>query len=333
MRPPHAGNNPAVTAPSDGVRYSPRRQFRDWARKDRMEFKDYYQTLGVEPGAGDAEIKTAYRRLARKYHPDVSKEAGAEDKFKAVNEAYEALRDPQKRAAYDQLRARGYRPGDDVQPPPGGFGGYGGGAGDFDFEEIFAGGGAGGGFSDFFESLFGQRGRGGPQGARPQPRGDTRAKLAVPLEAVYDGGSVRIGINGRTLDIRIPKGIRPGQVIRLGGQGNRGGDLLLEIEYAAHPHFEIDGRNIIYMLGVAPWEAALGATVSVPTLGGPVELKIPADSEAGRKLRLRGRGLPGTPQGDQIVELEVLAPRAHTDGERKAYETLRDAFGDDWRRA
>jgi len=297
-----------------------------------MQFKDYYKTLGVEPGAGDAEIKTAYRRLARKYHPDVSKEAGAEDKFKAVNEAYEALRDPQKRAAYDQLRARGYQPGDEVQPPPGGFGG--GQGGDFDFDEIFAGGGAGGGFSDFFESLFGrQRGAGGPGGPRPQPRGDTRAKLAVPLEAVYEGGSIRIGVNGRTLDIRVPKGVRPGQVIRLAKQGNHGGDLLLEIEYAAHPRFEVDGRNIIFVLGVAPWEAALGATVSVPTLGGSVELKIPKNSEAGRKLRLRGRGLPGEPAGDQIVELEVLAPKAHNDAQREAYETLRDAFGDDWRRS
>src|SRR5262245_6441367 len=151
-----------------------------------MQFKDYYDTLGVEPSAGEAEIKTAYRRLARKYHPDVSKEAGAEEKFKAVNEAYEALRDPQKREAYDQLRARGYRPGDEVQPPPGGFGG--GGHGGVDFEEIFAGGGAGGGFSDFFESLF-SRGGFGQQG-RAQPRGDTRAKLAVSLESVYQGGSV-----------------------------------------------------------------------------------------------------------------------------------------------
>ena len=296
-----------------------------------MQFKDYYEILGVEPGAGEAEIKTAYRRLARKYHPDVSKEAGAEEKFKAINEAYEALRDPQKRQAYDQLRARGYRPGDEVQAPPGGFGG---GPGGFDFEEIFAGGGAGGGFSDFFESLFGrQRGGFGQQPGRgPQPRGDTRAKLAVPLEAVYDGGSVRIGINGKTLDVRVPKGVRPGQVIRLAGQGAQG-DLLLEIEYAAHPRFEVDGRNIIHVLAVAPWEAALGATVSVPTLGGSVDLKVPPDSEAGRKLRLRGRGLPGSPPGDQIVELEVLAPRVHNDTQREAYRMMRDAFGDDWRRA
>jgi len=303
-----------------------------------MQFKDYYEILGVEPSAGEAEIKTAYRRLARKYHPDVSKEAGAEEKFKSVNEAYEALRDPQKRAAYDQLRTRGYRPGDEVQPPPGGFGH--GGAEGFDFDEIFAGGGAGGGFSDFFEEMFGRRraqqGFGQSQGGRrAPPRGDTRAKLAVPLEAVYNGTAVRIAVNGKALDVRIPKGIKPGQVIRLAGQGSHG-DLLLEVEYAAHPQFEVDGRNIIYAMAVAPWEAALGATVSVPTLGGPVELKIPADSEAGRKLRLRGRGLPGSgsmPAGDQIVELEVLAPKAHNDAERDAYRALRDAFGDDWRRA
>lgn len=301
-----------------------------------MQFKDYYDILGVEPSAGDAEIKTAYRRLARKYHPDVSKEAGAEEKFKSVNEAYEALRDPAKRKAYDQLRAGGYRPGDEVRPPPGGFHRGPGGQPEFDFEEIFAGGGAGGGFSDFFESLFG-RGRGGPApGPRgAQPGGDTRAKLAVPLESVYNGGNVRIAVNGRTLDVRVPKGIKPGQAIRLAKQGNGGGDLLLEIEYAAHPQFEVDGRNVIHQLPVAPWEAALGATISVPTLGGPVELKIPADSEAGRKLRLRGRGLPnagGQPAGDQIVELEILAPRARDDAQRAAYATMRDAFGDDWRR-
>ena len=299
-----------------------------------MQFKDYYDILGVEPSAGDAEIKTAYRRLARKYHPDVSKEAGAEEKFKAVNEAYEALRDPAKRKAYDQLRAGGYRPGDEVRPPPGGFHRGPGGQPDFDFEEIFAGGGAGGGFSDFFESLFGrQRAGAGPRG--PQPSGESRAKLAVPLESVYSGGRIRIGVNGRTLDIRVPKGVKPGQSIRLAKQGSGGGDLLLEIEYAAHPQFEVDGRNVIYVLPVAPWEAALGATISVPTLGGPVDLKVPPDSESGRKLRLRGRGLPGTggaADGDQIVELEVLAPRAHTDAQREAYARMRDAFGDDWRR-
>ncbi len=291
-----------------------------------MEFKDYYATLGVEPGAGDAEIKTAYRRLARKYHPDVSKEAGAEEKFKAVNEAYEALRDPQKRAAYDQLRAQGYRPGDEFHAPPN----FGGGQG-FDFEEVF--GGAGGGFSDFFESLFarqrgaGGRGSGMGAGAGPQAPRDTRAKFSVPLEAAYKGDQLRITVNGRQLDVRVPRGIRPGQVIRLAGQGSGGGNLMLEVEYAAHPQFEVDGRNILYTLQVTPWQAALGTSISVPTLGGPVELKVPADSEAGRKLRLRGRGLPGNPDGDQIVELEIVAPVASNEAQRKAYRDLARAFG------
>lgn len=291
-----------------------------------MEFKDYYATLGVEPTAGDAEIKAAYRRLARKYHPDVSKETGAEEKFKAVNEAYEALRDPAKRRAYDQLRAQGYRPGEEFHAPPN----FGGGQG-FDFEEVF-GGGAGGGFSDFFESLFarqrgGGRAQGGFGGAGPQPMRDTRAKLSVPLEAAYKGDTLRITVDGRQLDVRVPKGIRPGQVIRLSGQGSAGGNLMLEVEYAAHPQFEVDGRNILYTLQVTPWQAALGTSISVPTLGGAVELKVPADSDSGRKLRLRGRGLPGSPDGDQIVELEVVAPVASNDAQRKAYKDLAKAFG------
>ena len=293
-----------------------------------MQFKDYYAVLGVEPSAGDAEIKTAYRRLARKYHPDVSKEPGAEEQFKAVNEAYEALRDPQKRAAYDQLRARGYRPGEEFRPPPD-FGRGGPGAQEFDFEEIFGGAGGGsGGFSDFFEGLFGRRGRAeapsqrGAQGPR-----DSRAKLAVPLQAVHDGGSVRVNVNGRQLDVRVPTGVKPGQVIRLAGQGSQGGNLLLEVEYAPHPQVDGDGRNILHVLSLTPWQAALGATLSVPTLGGAVDLKIPPDSDTGRKLRLRGRGLPGTPPGDQIVELEVTAPRAETDEQRKAYAALGKAFG------
>lgn len=296
-----------------------------------MEFKDYYATLGVEPTAGDAEIKTAYRRLARKYHPDVSKEAGAEDKFKAVNEAYEALRDPQKRAAYDQLKAQGYRPGEEFHTPPN----YGGGQG-YDFEEVFGGGAGGGGFSDFFESLFArQRGGGGGRASGfggasqgPQPTRDTRAKLSVPLEAAYQGDSLRINVGGKQLDVRVPKGIRPGQVIRLGGQGTGGGNLLLEVEYAEHPQFEVDGRNILYTLQVTPWQAALGTSISVPTLGGAVDLKVPAESDAGRKLLLRGRGLPGNPDGDQIVELEIIAPAPTDEAQKKAYKTLAKAFGE-----
>ncbi|MBD8643909.1 DnaJ domain-containing protein [Stenotrophomonas sp. CFBP 13724] len=297
-----------------------------------MEFKDYYATLGVEPSAGDAEIKTAYRRLARKYHPDVSKEAGAEEKFKGINEAYEALRDPQKRAAYDQLKAQGYRPGEEFNVPPN----YGGGGG-FDFEEVFGGGagGANGGFSDFFESLFARQRGGAARGPGPgfssgghAPQRDTRAKLSVPLEAAYNGDTLRITVNGRQLDVRVPKGIKPGQVIRLGGQGTDGGNLLLEVEYAAHPQFEVDGRNILYTLQVTPWQAALGTSISVPTLGGAVELKVAAGSDAGRRLRLRGRGLPGNPDGDQIVELEIVAPAANDEAQAEAYRNLAKAFGE-----
>ena len=190
-------------------------------------------------------------------------------------------------------------------------------------------GGGNGGFSDFFESLFArQRGGGRPGGAGPQPRGDTRARLAVPLEAVYRGDSVRITLGGRQLEVKVPKGIRAGQAVRLAGQGNGGGNLLLEIEYQAHPQFEVDGRNILYTLPLPPWQAALGTAVSVPTLGGPVELKIPAGSDAGRKLRLRGRGLPGTPAGDQIVELEVQAPAPVDEAQRQAYRDLGRAFGE-----
>src|SRR5690606_19386277 len=238
---------------------------------------------------------------------------------------------------YDQLRAGGYRPGDEV--PPAGFGP--GGPAGFDYDDVFAGGGAGGGFSDFFESLFRRQANGGgprargPGGPAGPGMGDTRARLAGSLETVYRGDSVRIGVDGRSFDVRVPAGVRPGQVIRLARQGSLGGNLLLEIEYAAHPQFEVDGRNIIHVLQVAPWEAALCATVSVRTLGGRVELKIPAGSEAGRKLRLRGRGLPGAggaPAGDQLVELEIQSPAPRDDEQREAYERLRDAFGGEWRR-
>lgn len=283
-----------------------------------MEFKDYYETLGVEASAGEAELKTAYRRLARKYHPDVSKEKGAEEKFKSINEAYEVLRDKEKRLQYDQLRARGYRSGQEYQPPPG-FGSGGG------FQQGFGNTG-GGDFSDFFESLFGGRSR-----ASQQPLGDTRAKVAIPLETAFSGGQQRFNVDGRTLEVKIPAGIKPGQVIRLAGQGRSSGsrksDLLLEIDYRPHADFEVDDRNILYTLSLAPWEAALGTAATIPTLGGAVELKIPADSEAGKKLRLRGRGLPGKPNaGDQIVEIEIRAPKAETEAQRDFYRKMAEVF-------
>jgi curved DNA-binding protein len=293
-----------------------------------MQFKDYYEALGVEPSAGEAELKAAYRRLARKYHPDVSKEKGAEERFKAINEAYEVLRDKEKRAAYDQLRSRGYRSGEEFRPPPDfgdqfnqGVGGFG--QGGFSFEDA-----QGGGFSDFFESLFG--GRAAPRGRAPPP-GDIRAKFAIPLEVAYAGGVQRIGLDGRTLEVKIPAGIRPGQVIRLAGQGQgqgaRKSDLLLEIDYRPHADFEVDGRNILYSLSLAPWEAALGSVANVPTLGGNAEVRVPPDSDAGRKLRLRGRGLPGKPApGDQIVEIEIRAPRAETESQRQLYRQMAEAF-------
>lgn len=295
-----------------------------------MQFKDYYDTLGVSQGASEAEIKTAYRRLARKYHPDVSKEAGAEEKFKAVNEAYEALRDPGKRAAYDQLRARGYRAGQEYRPPPG----YG---QDFEFDlnEAFGGGSdAGGGFSDFFESLFGrQRARqhGDTGQARTAPRGNERARIEVDLETIYTGGKQRIMVNGRTLDVRIPKGMLPGQQIRLAGQSSSGGDLLLDISYRSHAQFQVEGREVRLTVPLMPWEAALGTEISVPTLGGAVQLRIPAGSDTGKRLRLRGRGLPSSQSdeaaGDQIVVVEVHAPPAEDDRQRQLYKQMAEAFG------
>ncbi|HRQ63694.1 MAG TPA: DnaJ C-terminal domain-containing protein [Xanthomonadaceae bacterium] len=284
-----------------------------------MQFKDYYDTLGVPPQASADEIKRAYRKLARKYHPDVSKESGAEDHFKAVNEAYEALKDPNRRSAYDRLRASGFRPGDQFRPPPD----FGDG---FDFGDI----GGEGGFSDFFESLFGQGRR---RSAGPRRGRDRAALVEIDLGTAFSGGSQRISLpEGRTLDVKIPAGILPGQQIRLGGQGMpgtsgaRAGDLLLEIRYRPHPLFEVDGRNIVHRLKVAPWVAALGGEVAVPTLGGSVSLRIPEGSGAGRRMRLRGRGLPGQPPGDQLVVIEVDAPKAGSETQRSAWEALRDAY-------
>lgn len=288
-----------------------------------MEFKDYYDTLGVKPDASDAEIKAAYRKLARKYHPDVSKEGGAEEKFKAINEAHEALRDPERRRAYDQLRAGGYRGGDEFRgPPPNWHGGV-------DFGE------GGADFGDFFESLFGNRG-GGTRSSGPRRGRDLRAQLQVDIETAYRGGTQRIslgdGRSARSLDVKIPAGITSGRQIRLAGQGHAGsqggpaGDLILEVALREDGRFSLDGDNVLSTLAVSPWEAALGATVTVATLGGDVELRIPAGSDGGRKMRLRGRGWPGKVAGDQIVTLEVRVPKAESDAQRQLFEQLAQAY-------
>lgn len=294
-----------------------------------MEFKDYYDILGVKSDASEAEIKAAYRKLARQYHPDKNKEAGAEDRFKAINEANEVLRDKEKRRAYDQVRAGGYRGGEQFRPPPGFGQGY-------DFGD----GGAGeGDFSDFFESLFG-RGAGGHRGQPRARRGrDVQAQVQIDLQTAFDGGRTRVALhdshgNERVLEVKIPAGIQPGQVIRLSGQGHAGaaggpnGDLLLEVAIRDDARFKLDGRNVLHVLPIAPWEAALGATVPVPTLAGTVDLRIPAGAQSGKKLRLKGRGMPGTPPGDQLVELSIRTPPVEDDKQRKAYEALHKHFAD-----
>jgi curved DNA-binding protein len=298
-----------------------------------VEYKDYYKVLGVARSASADEIKRAYRKLAREYHPDKNKAAGAEDKFKEINEANEVLSDAEKRKAYDTLGAN-WKNGQQFTPPPGwesmfGGGGRGprggGGRGGAGF-------GGGGNFSDFFSTLFGGQmggmgggGFGGFEdmgsgfGGPPQP---SRAKIAISLEDSYEGAQKTLSVNGRTLSVRIPKGITAGQSIRLSGQGSQGGDLLLEIEFAPHDRFKLDGRNVTVRVKLAPWEAALGARVPVPTLGGTVELTIPAGTQTGRKLRLKGRGLPGTPAGDQIVSLQIVTPPAEGDEDKAFYEGM-----------
>ena len=294
-----------------------------------MEFKDYYEILGVKPEASEAEIKAAYRKLARKYHPDKNKDAGAEEKFKSINEANEVLKDAEKRRSYDQLRAGGYRQGEQFRPPPG-WQGQGQGFGD----------GGDGDFSDFFESLFGRGAAGGQRGqAHPRRGRDVQASVQIDLQTAFDGGRTRLAMHDpsggeRVLEVKIPAGIQPGQVIRLSGQGQSGmaggpnGDLLLEVGVRDDARFRLDGRTVVHVLPIAPWEAALGATIPVPTLAGAVDLRIPAGSQSGRKLRLKGRGMPGVHPGDQLVELSIRAPVADNDDQRAAYEALREQFKD-----
>jgi len=307
-----------------------------------MEFKDYYAIMGVPRDATPEQVKQAYRKLARKFHPDVSKEKNAEARFKEVGEAYEVLRDPQKRAAYDQL-GKGPAPGESFNPPPDWGSGF----------EFRGAGHAGpgeegnpafdGDASSFFESLFGRAaGRGGFTQHRRRDRGeDHHARVTVDLEASLEGGTraltlsvPSVGEDGRpqlrqrTLNVKIPRGIQAGQHIRLAGQGEtlpgetKAGDLFLEVGFAPHPLYRPEGRDLHLDLPVAPWEAALGASVPVPTPGGTVELKIPTGSKAGAKLRLRGRGLPAKEPGDLYAVLQIVLPPADSDKAREAYSAF-----------
>jgi curved DNA-binding protein len=281
-----------------------------------MQFKDYYDTLGVTRNAEAEEIKRAYRKLARKFHPDVSKEKNAEAKFKDVQEAYEVLKDPAKRATYDQL-GRDYRPGHDFRPPP-------------DWNQHFSQSGAHrfsdlNGFSDFFSSLFGGGGAPGGfgpgGGPAPQPEADAGV-IEVTVEEAFSGTKRRVNVHeggrARQVDVQIPAGIADGQALRIPGGGSRPA-LILRIRMRPHPLYTLHGKDVHIEMPVAPWEAALGAKVAVPTLGGTVELTVPPGAQSGQKLRLRGRGLPG---GDQLVIIKLVTPAAETAQAREAYERM-----------
>ena len=298
-----------------------------------MKFKDYYAVMGLARDATQDQIKQAYRKLARKYHPDVSKEADAEQRFKDVGEAYAVLQDPEKRAAYDQLGS-GPQGGGDFHPPP-----------DWGTGFEFSGAGADmGGDSDFFEGLFGQRGGGGARGRGAAPA-DHHARVLVDLEASLQGATraftlrvPEVDAQGRLvsverqLNVKIPKGIRAGQQIRLAGQGfsapgqSGAGDLYLEVGFQPHPLYRVDGSDLYLELPVAPWEAALGASVPVPTPAGTVQLKIPAGSRAGTTLRLRARGIPASPPGDLFAVLSIALPAADTDAAKALYAQMAAAL-------
>ncbi len=300
-----------------------------------VQYKDYYQSLGVPRTASEAEIKKGFRKLAREFHPDVAKDKKrAEEKFKEINEAYEVLSDPAKRAKYDELGAN-WKSGAEFRPPPGYGGGYGGG-------QAFRGGPAGGfefggtGFSDFFEQLFGAQrragggwgGRGGPGGFADEqvaePSRDIEGDILVTLEEARRGSvrTVTVRRENRTdsHQVKIPAGVTEGQKLRIPGRGEGGGDLYLHIKLAKHPDYEVDGHNLIYELELAPWEAVLGAEMAVPTLEGRVNIKIPAGTASGQKLRVRGRGLGKN--GDLLVALKIVVPVKITEAERKLWEQL-----------
>ena len=315
-----------------------------------MQFKDYYETLGVARGASADEIKKAFRKLARKYHPDVSRERDAEARMKELNEAYTVLSDPEKRAAYDQL-GRGYRPGQEFRPPPGWDAG-------FEFSGPGFAPGEEAEFSDFFAEIFGRMGgaggarRGGRPGSRASGRGeDHHAKVLLDVEDAFGGTartiSLRIPVTdaagglsfeNRKLNVKIPKGVFAGQVIRLAGQGGAGrggapaGDLLLEVEFRPHPRFRVDGRDLLLTVPVAPWEAALGAVVPVELPGGEVRVRVPEGAQGGGQLRLRGKGIPGEPPGDALLDLRIVLPPADTPKARQAYENMARELAFDPRR-
>jgi curved DNA-binding protein len=297
-----------------------------------MEYKDYYKILGVSRDASQDEIKRAYRKLTRKYHPDVSKEPDAEQRFKGLGEAYEVLKDTEKRAAYDQLGS-GWKTGQEFRPPP-----------NWEERSAFHRGGFSGGdsedFSDFFESLFGGPATPGRQRSKTfHARGrDIHAKIQIDLEDSCHGANRtitlqvpeeddqgRIQARERVLNLHIPKGVTAGQQLRLTGKGAPGagkessGDLYLEVEFKPHPFYRVEGRDIYLDLPVAPWEAALGAKVKAPTPGGLVDLKIPSGSATGSRLRLRGRGLPGNPAGELYVVLQIVLPPADNQQARELY--------------
>ena len=302
-----------------------------------MQFKDYYQTLGVARDATAEDIKKAFRKLARKYHPDVSKEKDAAARMKDVNEAYAVLSDPEKRAAYDQL-GRGWQPGQEFRPPPDWDAG-------FEFSSHDSSPRESAEFSDFFAELFGRMGgasTGRMHGGHFRTQGeDHHAKVQLDVEDAFTGATRQISLRSpkadaqgrvtletRTLNVKIPKGVRAGQVIRLAGQGAPGmgggtaGDLLLEVQFKPHPRFRIDGRDLYLGLPVAPWEAALGAVVPVDLPGGPVKVRIPEGTQSGRQLRVRGKGIPGDAPGDLLLDIQVVLPPADTPSARQLYETM-----------
>ena len=298
-----------------------------------MEFKDYYQELGVARDAPAEKVKKAYRKLARKYHPDVSKEPDAEKRMKEVNEAYAVLSDPEKRAAYDQL-GRGYQPGQDFRPPPDWDAG-------FEFSERGVPGAEAADFSDFFAELFGRMGEPARSAAAHGRGGYHHAKILLDLEDAYTGAtrqislrvpqldaSGRVVLDTRTLNVKIPKGIREGQIIRLAGQGaaglgeGRAGDLLLDVHFKPHDRLRAHGRDLLLTLPVAPWEAALGAVVPVKLPDGTLKVRIPAGAQSGSELRVRGRGIPSDPPGDLLLEIRVVLPPATTPKARELYETM-----------